>query len=140
MIIITFIIAYLMIGSVLARRDYALRLTSANSIDHESTLAEKIAVQKGLTHTRGCWRGSLHKSTSHDCDCIHAVTWKRLDRQIAALQAGEIVVRSPYPMLFGWPLLGFHGFLTSGTVKGAPALRPKSWEAKMERELLELDS
>lgn len=140
--ILMYLVFHLTVGTLASRRQYARALHEANSQDVSAMVAQKKRKLKKMEHGEHCWRGPRHRSRSHDCDCHMSVNWRQLTDEIRRLEVSGIELPSPYPMVFFWPLLGYHAFLTGGKVKtdSTPALRPKEWEQKMERELLELES
>ena len=123
---------YLVIGTFLARNDYARRLAVHGSRDFSAEIDAKRGEMNSLRHSSNCWRGPTYRSRDHDCDCSHRVRWKNLRNEIVELESGHVKVTGPYPMLFAWPLLGFHGFLTGGTAK-MKALSNDEYVKQLER-------
>lgn len=138
--LLMYLVFHLTVGTFAARYRYAHEVHAAGTRDIGKLIKRKEAEIKAVRHAPNCWRGSRHRSVTEDCDCENAGRWKQLNRELRSLEAGTYEISSPYSMLFFWPLLGYHAFLTGGKVKATPALRPKEWEQQMEKELLELES
>ena len=111
------LLVYLSVGTALSRKDYARRSLGHKSRDHSTEIAAKKSTLKYMQHRSDCWRGPTYRSTDRDCDCNKKQEWKKLHREIGELQEGHVPLRGPYHMVFGWPAIGYHAFLTGGTIK-----------------------
>lgn len=103
---------YFMVGTIIARHLYAVEAHALGS--REVIEAAKIALDN-LAHGFDCYqkKGGLYYSRNKACDCSKKQQWRELrDKTV-----GNATPVSPYSTVFFWPLVGYHKFLTSGTVK-----------------------
>jgi hypothetical protein len=135
MLLLIILISYLTMGALIARRDFAQR--TLNCPDFEAELAAADRKICAIKHSNSCWLGTGYDrdpyGRRHKCDCTKKIEWTKAKAQYngAEARAATHQVKGPYPMLFLYPAIGFHRFLTNGSVKGYnPALT-----AKLEKEL-----
>lgn len=133
--IILSVIAYLAIGTMIARKTYALAVHESESLDREAVIKAGNDSLNQIPHSNDCWRGPRFRSSVEPCDCRNKWVWQKMNRQIERLESGKLLAPSPYPILLAWPAIGFHKFLTGGKVSSPTRLHPVDWEKKMEREL-----
>lgn len=115
-------VLYLLLGTIIARQDYARRLNDSGTTELR---AQKYAMYdktlKNIKHTSGCWIGSYNYiydgSDGKNCDCSKSGEWNTALRKRNKNISDEIP--GPYRMLALWPLIGYHHFLTNGTPKAS---------------------
>lgn len=138
MLIALILLAYLTVGMIVGRRDYARRVALEDRAETYQRLAALRKAQEALSHERSCWRGPVYQSKDRSCDCGNAGKWRSLDRAIAAMEAEtEGYVSGPYKMMVLYPMIGFHRFMTSGTYKAAQ-FNAEQLAAAIERQEKEL--
>lgn len=112
---------YLLTGVFIAR--------SVNAHQRAGQSASINRTHNSINHGSACYqkRGGRHYRPHLDCDCAHYTEWARLPK-------GNNVT-NPYLVMIGWPGMGLHHFMTSGSVedKSVDALNQKI--DSLEREL-----
>lgn len=111
---------YMMIGTIIARRDYANRSSLSITRSHEENAAAIRGQMRKMSHGTNCYLGANYKykydgSGGRTCDCSKSHSHAKLVSRLAAAEAGAAGnIDGPYAMLFGWPFIGYHKFLVSG--------------------------
>lgn len=130
MIFIYIAIAYFVVGTLISRNMYAHQLASSNNSNPEIE-----ARMDKLHHASACYqrKSGNYYNVNRPCDCHNSVKWRKLNSQLST----GLSPTNPYLTLTAWPLMGYHHFLTTGTVKSqhkADQERIKELEALCEIE------
>ena len=132
MIILGIILAYLIVGTFLARQYHARQTYLAGSRNVTAELKDKQTKIGTINHASSCWRGPVHRAYDKHCDCTNRELWARLNSEIKTLEYDGIKINPPYHVVVGWPLVGFHHFITGGSY--APKGYDPILTARLEQE------
>lgn len=129
------LMAYCLIGSIYARRRYALQAHNRDSYtpSKEELEAVRIKAKSDLYHMghgASCWQSSLK---DRGCDCTSSRRYYRVKNQLAMAEKGVVpamhVDNPKMVMLFWWNYM-FNEFLTGGKVKKPNYARIAQLEAE----------
>jgi len=114
------IMAYLSAGTIIARSINAKQRYALSCDPGAEKRKELVFDLDNIKHGSSCYRNpsSSYYNTSRNCDCDHSAHWKRIRVEIESAKRASVKVTNPYLILVGWPFIGYHNVLTSGTVKG----------------------